>query len=168
MKKFLIILVIILLLAAAGYYYLKPLTDKSLSSSQQEIVDTFGYPSRFTLSYLPQGEGEGGGLVRQETWVYPDHQTEIVFLGGNVVTVNEIAPDEGTVNYVDLKPSDFDFDTTYEDMAEALGDKKIEPADVASSFFEKDVLETYVSDQVVFTLEAGYLTYLQTIGVAEQ
>ena len=169
MKKIIIIIIIIIivviLLAGAFFIYFAFFEEEGLSSSQQEIVDTFGYPKMFTISYLPYSENDDSMLVRHETWVYPEHQQEITFIGGEIATTEEIEATEGEITYSDLKPENFEFEMSYDEVVAALGNKQVERVDMVPELYDEDVVETYISDHVIFTIEYGYLTYIETVGL---
>jgi len=166
--------VIIILIAGGGFlYYHYFFVADELSPDQQEIVNTFGYPKRFTISYLQYAEEGDDMLIRQEVWYYPSHQQAISFVGGDILSVNKIEEEvsesgeieSGEITYSSLKPEDFEFEMDYDAVAAALGTETIEAVDMVPELYTKGELETYVSDHVIFTLEHGYLTYFETVGL---
>lgn len=165
MKKIVIFIIVFLLLMAGFYFYFSFQKPASLSSDQQEIVNTFGVPKRFTINYLPQGEGNTEALVRTETWSYPEHLKEITFVGGRVYSVDDINEETGKMTYSDLKPEDFDFSMNYDDVASIIGADTIVPIDMVPELNTVGQLQTYTADNVIFSIESDHLTYLETIGV---
>ncbi|MBU0598009.1 hypothetical protein KKF61_03350 [Patescibacteria group bacterium] len=107
-KKLIIAIIVIVIHAVIGIYFWSE--SAVWSDSQQELIDTFGSPQMFTVSYLPHGEGENLTLVRHETWVYPDHQQEITFIGGEIFSMDDYTPEQGDYTYTSLTPADFDFE----------------------------------------------------------
>jgi len=165
MKKILVIIVVILLIGVGIYIYLNYTSAQALSVEQQKIVDTFGYPQQFTISYLPQGNTETTQLARTETWLYPEHQKSITFIAGKIYSVDELEATTGTMTYSDLKPEVFDFSMNYDDIAEIVGADTIEPVEIAPELNTEGQLQTYVADHLVFTIESNHLTFLQTLGI---
>ena len=133
-----------------------------LSEDQQKIIDTFGPPPRFKLAYLPFGDDE---LARIEMWFYSQHGQLITFVAGHPYKVSKINESHEQTEYSDYLPQDFDFSMNYEQTVEALDAKKIEPVDFANDVFAEDGVKTYVADKVIFTIEQGHLTYMETMGV---
>ncbi len=167
MKKIAIIIVLILVIGALFFWYSCMQANQIVTPDQQEIVDTFGYPDRFSISYLPQGEGDDLVLARHETWFYSDHQQAITFIAGSVFDLEEIDEEEG-YTYSILKPESFTFDMGYGEVAALLGDKTIEKIDFVPELFIEGEVETYASDHIVFTIEFGHLTYLETLGLGDE
>lgn len=165
MKKILIFIILIILVAGGFYIYYNFQKGELLSSDQQQIVDNFGAPQRFSISYLPQGEGDTEALVRTETWSYPDHLKEITFVGGKIFSVDDIDEETGKMTYSDLKPEDFDFSMNYDDIASIIGADTIVPIDMMPELNTVGQLQTYAADHVIFSIESDHLTYLETIGV---
>lgn len=167
MKKARIIVIIILLLIGAGFAYILLFGEaEKLSEAQEELVETFGYPKQFSISYLPYNEDEANRtLMRTETWTYPDHQYEITFIAGEIFSTEEIEAETGEITYSDLTPDLFEFEMDYDAVVEAVGSKTVEKVDAVPELFIEGEVETYVSDHVFFTIEHGYLTYVETVGI---
>ncbi len=172
MKKILKYLVIaFIIVVAGGWVYLSYfMGTEALSPDQQEIVDTFGYPKRFSISYVQYAEEGDDMLVRQEMWYYPDHRQSMAFLGGDILSVDEIGEeisDGGEITYSSLKPENFEFEMDYDAVVTALDTDTVEAADMVPELYTEGELETYISDHVYFTLEHGHLTYIETVGLDE-
>lgn len=173
MKKLIkyILILAILIIVAGGVYYYFFWGDTGLSPDQQEIVDSFGYPQRFVVSYLPWAESGSDYIVRHETWYYPYHQQSITFLGGDILSIDEIDDEidkTGIMTYSDLKPEDFEFDMDYDAVAKAIGDKEIAKNEFMPEEFYGENLDSYISDHVLFAIESDHLTYFETVGIVEE
>jgi hypothetical protein len=136
--------------------------DNTLSKEQQEIVDVVGYPDQFFITYLPQAEQD---LVRTEVWYYPRNEMKITFLQGKTFSVEDFTTDEEIIPTT-LRPENFDFYQTYDEVEEVLG-TPVEPLDFLPEFYEPGELETYVTKEAIFVFERSFLTYFQTIGLTE-
>ena len=158
----------LLVISAAAFFIFKKidqsiLSEYSLSKEQEEIVDTLGYPEQFFITYLPQGEGD---LVRTEVWYYPSYQVKTTFLNGKTFAVEDFVI-EYEVIPTTLKPEDYYFAQTYDEVEDVLG-MPIEPLDFLPEFYEPGEIETYASKEAIFVFEKTYLTYFQTIGLLEE
>ncbi len=131
------------------------------SPDQQELLDTFGTPARFKLSYLPFGEQE---LARIETWFYPQHQKKITFVAGRVYKVDKIK-EPVSAEYLELRSESFDYSMDLTEVLKNLDPSKLEKVEFVSDLFGQDGVETYVADKVLFTIEQGHLVYMETMGV---
>jgi len=154
----------IVLLIAGGIYVIYTLLSPPvlLSNSQEQIRNIFGEPSHFMLSYLKRGEDDTE-LVRYELWFYPDHKKKIKFLAGKLLNIEYFDVDESLVGKTKHKPENFDYFMGYEDLRKYFGEMNIEKMELPV-FFDKNI-ETYVSQDVVFVVENGRLSYVQTYGV---
>jgi hypothetical protein len=137
-----------------------------LSTDQQTIRETFGPPEQFLITYLPQGPSDNPRAVRSEVWYYPKHSKQVSFLGGKTVAVTEFNPKETIIGGTSLRPEEFDIYMGYDEVAKIVGKLNIERFDFPV-FFD-DTVETYASDQALFIIEEGYLTYIQTIGISAE
>jgi len=158
------IALIIILVFSAFFLLTFQIPDYSLSKEQVETVEALGYPNQFVISYYPQGEND---LVRTEYWYYPGYNMEITFLDGKIYVVEEYETGD-QVAATPLRPEDYDLYTTLEDIEEILGEAPPEPIDFLPGFYEPGELETYISANAIFVIEKDYLTYFQTMGVAEE
>jgi len=168
MKKYLkYLFAIVILLIAGGYvYYAYFFSDRDFAPDQEEIISTFGYPKRFSISYVQYAEVGEDLLVRQEVWYYPSHQQSITFLGGDILSLDDIdeeVSDNGEITYSDLHPEDFEFAMGYDEVAAVIGGEVVKN-DFVSEFFTED-LENYIGDHIFFTIEHGHLTYIETVGL---
>lgn len=163
MKKVIKLSILLLILVVVGVlalFYFTP--EETLSPDQQEVIQMFGPPNQFTLTYLPRGE-KGNELVRTEIWYYPSHDMQVLFLAGDVFSVDPI---EENINPLptSLNPEDYEFFMNYEDVSKTLGTMNIEKIDFLPGMFDEEI-QTYMSDKALFTIESDYLTYFQTIGI---
>lgn len=140
------------------------------SEPQQGIVDALGEPAAFQLAYLPAddlGADGAGSLRRTEVWYYPEHEQQISFIDGVAVSVQgwEWLPESPT-DYPALSPADFHIDMTLDDIAAALGTAitDIDEIEIDPELTATDDVHVYATTDVVFTIERGALTYLQTVG----
>lgn len=167
MKRIVFVVLLFILIAGGGWvYYSYFFGENSLSPDQQELVDTFGYPQRFVISYVQYAEEGDNLLVRHETWYYSEHQQSITFIGGDIVETAEIDEEvstDGEITYGTYKPEDFEFAMDYDAVAGVIGGT-IEPNDFSDEFFT-DSVQNYVADHAFFTIEDGHLTYFEMVGV---
>ncbi len=159
MKKIAAIVILLALVSAGAYWYFSNMggSEAEVSPDQMEIRDFLGMPAQFSISYLPQGEA--GEFVRSETWYFPDSKKEVRFLGGEIFSSQDYAPVDG-MKVTDLVPEQFDVNMTVADINKVLGEQ--------ATLFEvpgvtTDVVKTYVSSKVMFTIENDYLTYITTL-----
>jgi hypothetical protein len=140
-----------------------------LSAPQQEIVDTLGPPSCFTVTYLLDSATEYNAIVRTEIWAYPEDQKQITFIAGDIYAVDDLpaVENEDKVVYPDLKPEDFDCSMDYEQVAARIsGD--VGAVDLLPEAFKEAGMETYLGDKVFFITVDGQLVHLETFGVEGQ
>ncbi len=167
MKKIIVVVIVIVLVAAGGILVYAHATEPGIySKAQQELIDTFGPPPMFVVSYLPQSDGDDTSLVRHEVWRYPEHQQEITFLAGEIYSLDSYEPPDGELAYTTLAPGDFDFTMGYEAVAALLPDKDIVPADFVPELYDEGSVETYVTENLFFTIEHGQLTYVEAVGLS--
>jgi len=144
------------------------LPEPPFSEPQEETIDMFGYPQQFVVTYMPSGDAEEPYLIRTEVWYYPDFEMQITFSGGEVFNVEDYMSEDAEqgegISPTNLKPEDFIFDMGYAEVSELLGAENIDPIDMPG-FFEQGVIETYLSDQALFIIEHGKLSYIQTVGL---
>jgi hypothetical protein len=139
------------------------LRDLLLSEDQKNTVKLFGYPSQFTITYIPRGDADNPQLVRSEVWYYNSQEVEISFLGGNFVSEEEYTP-QGDNSETPLRPEDFDYFTNFNDMKSMFGTENIVPIDFLPVFYEEGEIATYLTDLALFVIEKDRLTYFQTLG----
>ena len=154
--------ILILLVIVSVFVYYSFFSQKE-SENQNEIVDTFGLPNQFSITYLPKGEDE---LIRQEVWYYPEMEMKVNFLGGKILNVEEYIQ-EGEIIATSLDPRDFDIYTTYDEI-KAIAGENIEPLDFLPDFYIPGEIESYISDKTLFVIESEYLTYFETLGVVDE
>jgi len=162
-----IIIVIILLIIIGGYLYFNVLTEKILSSEQEEIIDELGHPQRFTLAFLPEGDGDEAVLARNEVWSYPEHGQEYTFVSGQVQSVDEIAAETKSITYSSLKPEEFDYGMNYDQVAAVVGSDSVEAVNIVGELYKEGEVETFMADYVIFAIEYDHLTFFQTVGIDE-
>lgn len=136
-----------------------------LSNAQKEIVEVLGYPRSFILAYLPQAHDDSGRLVRFEVWFYPEHRKKITFLAGRIYDYSKAfgaGDNPDTLTYPELRPQDFDLSMSYKRAAKTIGSGVI-PIEFADNVFAGSV-RSYLAGQVIFSMDSGKLTYLQTLG----
>lgn len=140
------------------------------SEAQQGIVDELGEPASFQIAYLPSAEvddEDASTLRRTEVWYYPEHEQQISFIDGVAVSVQgwEWQPETPT-DYPALSPAHFHIDMTLDDVADVLGvaPSELEEIEVDPELSATDDVHVYATAEVVFTIERGALTYLQTVG----
>lgn len=138
----------------------------ALSADQAKIIDAFGYPDQFIISYLPQNKGdESFQLARFETWFYHEHKAKLSFLAGRSFAVDRWRPPRGTTAYPRLKPQDFYYSMGYDEVMKAAGGRSVAPVAFVNDLFKDEGLKSYQGRKLAFTLEGGRLTYFQTLGV---
>ena len=140
------------------------------SQTQQGIIDELGAPAAFQIAYLPSADldDEGAGALRRtEVWYYPEHEQQISFIDGAALSVQgwEWQPEVPT-EYPALSPADFHIGMTLDDVAAVLG---VEPGDIEEIEVDPELSATddvhvFATTEVVFTIERGALTYVQTLG----
>jgi hypothetical protein len=136
------------------------------TSSQQTILDLFGLPALFNISYIPDDEIDPEYLIRTEIWFYPEHQKKITFVAGEIYSSEDFVPDPGNVVYPQLNPEDFHSYLNYDQVVKRLGNVEVEPADFLSEEFTEIGINTYLSENAFFMLADDQLIYLETFGAS--
>jgi hypothetical protein len=150
----------LILLFVLYFIFLK---DPLLSEDQENTIKLFGYPSQFTITYVPRGDADNPELVRSEVWHYSSQELEISFLGGSLVSQTEFLTENKNSN-TPLFPQDFDYFTNFDDMKSMFGTENIVPIDFLPVFYEEGETATYLTDLALFVIENDRLTYFQTLG----
>jgi len=133
-----------------------------VSSAQQEIIDAFGYPEQFSVSYILDSAAEFNAMVRSEIWMYPEHQKQVTFVGGEIYATDDLPPLENTGSSCSkLKPQDVDYFTTPGQIAEKNGGT-VAKTDFMPELFEENNVESYLGKNVMFVIADGHLVHLQT------
>lgn len=126
--------------------------DPKLSPDQTLILQNFGRPDQFVITYLPVEASGSAVFSRTEVWYYRQAGKKLSFLAGNLVGSEDFNPPEISGS-TKLKSEDFDF--------------FMSPFQVKAKLSDKDFLvldgETTANNQAVFTHENNYLTYFQTL-----
>lgn len=158
MKRILLILIGLIIIFST-YSFIK--SNNNLSPDQKELIDLWGYPDQFKISYLPKGEDE---LIRSEVWLYYDQQSQVQFLAGKSIASNSYQPTSDV--RTTLKPEDFSFSQDVEEVGQIVGEDALEPIDFLPGISddEEEVI-IYISPQAIFTIEHNHLTYVETIGL---
>lgn len=168
--KWIIQLLILILIIGGGFYvyfnYINP--DSVYSEAQLEVIDNFGLPESFMITYLPKNLDENPELVRQEVWFYNTQNKKFSFLGGQITKADEIGEAPIAAKQSVLEPKDFDYYTSLEDVEKIVGKVNMAAIDAPVFFDETENIETYVSQEAYFIFEQGYLTYIQTINKADE
>jgi|GEM_PF-1398162 len=171
MKKTILALVAAILIMGIGYSFLNNREAESEElpiSAQQHVQTTLGLPAQFAVMYLPQESPEGLFLVRNDIWFYPEQGKKITFLGGGIASIEDYQSESPSPVATNLKPQDFYYDMTKEEIEEIFGQSNIEAVDYLPGFYEEGELETYISDSAIFIFEYGKLTYIQTFDLGEE
>lgn len=163
------VLVPLFILIIASFIGVLTTEEEKLSKPQKDIINVFGYPHQFMITYLPGGSDEGPTLIRTEIWYYPDYKMQVTFMAGYVYNVKDLPADEfDGIEPTKLKSENYEFEMGYDAVKHYLQTENIEKLDALPGFFEEGVYETYISDKALFVIERGYLSYFQTIGVGER
>ncbi|MDD5494267.1 MAG: hypothetical protein PHG36_06330, partial [Dehalococcoidia bacterium] len=134
----------------------------SVSPAQKEIINAFGYPEQFSISYLLDSVIEYNALVRSEVWSYPEHQKKITFVGGEIYATDDLTPSPIAASSCSaLKPEDFDYFMGYEEIADKIGGK-VAKTDFLPETFQENNVESYLGKNVMFIIADGHLMHLQT------
>ncbi len=162
MKRFGFGTLLVIALLVLGWVFFRS-QQAELSEAQQEIVELFGNPDQFVLTYVPQQSSFGEGqLARQETWYFNQTKQKMTFLAGSLVDTAKIESDEEIVSS-ELLPWEFDLWTSIGDLEDLGGKGTL----IDLEGFSGDGVETYSGGTWVAIFEDGYLTYLQTLELDE-
>ena len=160
MKHRRLILLAVFILVVVGVFIFQK-SSSNLSPDQKELINLWGYPDQFKISYLPRGEDE---LVRSEVWIYHDQQKQVQFLAGNSIASNSYQPTSDI--QTTLKPEDFSFSQNVEDVGQIVGEGALEPIDFLPGISDdEEEIIIYISPQAIFTIEHDHLTYVETLGL---
>lgn len=133
-----------------------------ISPNQQQVIDTFGYPDEFSISYLLDSATEYNAMVRTETWTYFEHQEQITFVAGDIYSVDNITSSIATsAPCSTLKPEDINYFTTYQQIADKI-DGTVEQIDILPEGLTDNNTVTYLGKNVIFMTVDDNLVYLQT------
>jgi hypothetical protein len=162
MKSKRLILLVVSIFVVVGIFVFQK-SSAPLSPDQKELIDLWGYPDQFKIAYLPKGDDE---LIRSEVWIYSKQQKQVQFLAGNSIAINSFEPISDV--QTTLKPENFSFIQTKQDIEKLIGEEILEPIDflpgISDDSDNQEVL-IYLSPQAIFTIEHGHLTYMETIGL---
>lgn len=164
MKKILLFITVLLILVAVFFVFFKKEIVEQPISAQAQVEEFFGQPSQFALFYLPQDVDGQPALARSEVWYYPELGKKITFVSGYLVNVEDYQLVTNQTDATVLKPGDFYFNQNLADLQNIFGQDNVDPVDYLPGMFESGAEEIYLTDQAVFMLESGKLTYLQTYG----
>jgi len=165
-------IVIVFALIVGGFYlyynYISSDTSPATTQAQNEILELFGLPEQFMVSYLPRGEGEEMVLARFEAWYYPRHEKKFTFLAGELFSVEDFKPETKLVAPTNLRPQDFEFSMDYNEVSKIIGYANVKETDFLPGFFgEIEKIKTYLSSNATFVIQDGHLVYIQTVGIGE-
>lgn len=158
LKKFLPFIFIIIFLLAAYFLFFSP--SELVSVEQQQLIDLWGNPAQFVITYLPQDAKDGKNLVRYEVWYYPQQGKQVDFLGGKTLAVRDFSVEElsFTTQYL---PWDFDFDVSLQQIKALVNNDELQLVELPG--FSDEGVETYANKQLILVFEDDYLTYVQTL-----
>jgi len=159
-----VMLVVVVVAAVAAIFFFVRGGQKQ-NSAQAEVMDLWGPPAQFALSYVPQEIDGEEVLARNEVWIYPTIGKKLTFIGGGLALEEDVEGEMLKVDATSLDPSNFHFDMTMAELDGELGKENIEAVDYLPGFFNEGEFETYLSDKAIFIFEGGKLTYFQTFGV---
>jgi hypothetical protein len=143
-----------------------PVSQYTLSVTQQAHVDEYGYPDRFVIFFfdemLPDGEMFS---MRHESWYYDARGYEIVFRNGDKFTERNGEPVqiEGLGRTV-YSPQEFTAEMNLDALLSIRGE---------TGFFVKNVDDNLVTGELIFIqglaagFEDGRLSYVETLPLGE-
>ncbi len=166
-KKFFAVAVIVfLILLSLTALLVFPKKSETISSDQQHVIDLMGYPKQFVITYVESGSEDNPQLTRNEIWIYPEDGLKVTFLGGNLIYSDEYKKSADIIA-TKFKPEDFEFDQTYSQIANIIGKDSLYEVDDLPGITDKEI-KVYTNGEVMFLMENGYLTYLQTFSYAAE
>lgn len=143
-----------------------PVSQYTLSVTQQAYVDEHGYPDRFSIFFfdemLPDGEIFS---MRHESWYYDARGYEIVFRNGDKFTERSGAPIqiEGLGRTV-YSPQEFTEEMDLDALLSIQGE---------NGFFVQNVDDDLITGELIFIqglaagFEEGRLSYVETLPLSE-
>ena len=143
-----------------------PVSQYTLSVTQQAYVDEHGYPDRFSIFFfdeiLPDGEMFS---MRHESWYYDARGYEIVFRNGDKFTERSGAPIqiEGLGHTV-YSPQEFTEEMDLDTLLSIRGE---------TGFFAQNVDDDLITGELIFIqglaagFEDGRLSYVETLPLSE-
>ena len=143
-----------------------PVSQYTLSVTQQAYVDEYGYPDRFSIFFfdemLPDREMFS---MRHESWYYDARGYEIVFRNGDKFTERSGAPIqiEGLGRTV-YSPQGFTAETNLDSLLALRGE---------TGFFVQNVDDDLITGELIFIqdlaagFEEGRLSYVETLPLSE-
>ncbi|MCX6790921.1 MAG: hypothetical protein NTV62_01860, partial [Candidatus Gribaldobacteria bacterium] len=173
MKKYLIILIIAVVLAVGLFLIFRDklpfgvLNSVELGgggdlSAQAQTLDALGYPEHFAIEYLPLFREQGVAFIRHEVWYYPLLGKKVVFSGGNIAYTDRLDVALVPGNKTVLKPEDFDYSMTIEEVNKALSSNG-EQIDFLPGVSDEEGIQMYIAKNAFYMFEDSSLVYFQTI-----
>lgn len=161
-------IIIVILLAIGSFWYssrtkTKPQEVVKLSPQQQELVDKFGYPTTFVLSFGEEFVSNESKFSRHEIWNYNHLGRRFRFVDGEFKAAEDMLPLKDA-KYPQLHPSMFENDLTFDEV------KKITQAQpTAISETDPELLEgakTYnFAGQLIVGEHEDKVVFIQTFPV---
>lgn len=161
-KIFLLVIGLLAVISIIFFVYqfrYKRNTEQKLSPDQQKVVELLGHPDQFAVSYI---ENDNSQLVRTEVWLYQNNDQRITFLKGALIA-SEIYKSSDKYSSTPLHPEDFYFDQDFKDIEKIVGKDKLFEVKDFPGISDSNDIKVYGSDEIVFVIENGYLTYIQTL-----
>lgn len=162
-----LLIVAVVAVAAAVYFFLiRPSQTGEavkLSSQQQELVDRFGYPNTFILTFGEMAVADEYKPVRFEAWNYDELGRRFYFVDGQFQRDVDIDFVENG-QYPSLRPSQFPQNTSWKKVQEIIGTSPQTQAEIQPRLME----DTSVYDfwgQVKVAVNEDKVVYIQTYPV---
>jgi hypothetical protein len=136
-----------------------------LSSAQQEVVFSRGYPEAFTILFYEE-ETVGGGIqtVRLESWDYYTQGIGLTFINGELTAEDPIeVPDLGTLDPLPYYPEQFGAFMSLDDVIAAAGIDSYVEIPLEKEFLEGGV--SYFAPALTFGLKDDQLLYIEALAL---
>lgn len=138
-----------------------------LSSAQEEVLLTNGYPEAFTILFFEE-ETIGGGTasVRLETWDYYTQGFGLTFINGENIAEDPIEVSD--IKHLDSLPYNSEQFNAFMSLEEVIAAAGIDT--YVEIPLEKDFLEggvVYFADSLTFGLKDNQLVYVEALALTQ-
>jgi len=152
-------LLLLALVAILVFYIFSSKSSQTISAQQQQLINLWGNPSQFLITYLPQQSDNASTLARYEVWYYPSQGKQVTFLSGQNVDQKDFSSDQNLPATAYL-PWDFDIYTSLNQLKNLISPDQFELISLPA--FDDDGVKTYATKDLLVLVEDDYVTYVQT------
>ena len=131
---------------------------KKISRQQKELVNEFGWPQAFLVTFVTEETDEYFNQYRVETWHYYNVLTSYSFINGQFSSSKGIDPFDQEIYQADYNPYNFHSDSTWDDIQDLIAITDfvmITPDDLGLGLYDTESING-VSIYIIENLILGY------------